>query len=289
VWGSWLVDIRDKDWQSLLLETVIPNIFAKGFHGLFLDTVDKAAYLEEKDPKNLQLSDKVVEDLASVATKKQLKDMALAKVEGAAPKVEIVIKQMLDNYDVEKNKKQPDATVLGDYESRLAECGADSHIGECLSQAVRDRLGDVQVSSAGGGLRTGDEVQWTNKDGVAMTGEVKSQGEVKGTVVVVTEGNPGGFAMNTSNLNKVPLGEPVSAGDINVEVKWKTAEGKTVRGTISDSDEAMPAGQAFVKTKANPRGFAVNVNKLRTATAAVDPDKQAKVDAAAGEKTNLGG
>lgn len=50
IWGSWLVDVRSPEWQKLLLETVIPNIFAKGYDGLFLDTVDTAAYLEEKDP-----------------------------------------------------------------------------------------------------------------------------------------------------------------------------------------------------------------------------------------------
>lgn len=54
VWGSWLVDIRAKEWQSLLIETVIPNIFAKGYQGLFLDTVDTAAYLEDKDPQKFR-------------------------------------------------------------------------------------------------------------------------------------------------------------------------------------------------------------------------------------------
>lgn len=49
--GAWRVDIRSAEWQQLLLEKVIPNIVQKGYRGLFLDTVDTAAYLEEKDPK----------------------------------------------------------------------------------------------------------------------------------------------------------------------------------------------------------------------------------------------
>src|SRR3989338_3729829 len=50
--GAWRVDIRSPRWRQLLLAKVIPKIFEKGYQGLFLDTVDTAAYLEEKDPKN---------------------------------------------------------------------------------------------------------------------------------------------------------------------------------------------------------------------------------------------
>ncbi|MDP2599165.1 MAG: endo alpha-1,4 polygalactosaminidase [Deltaproteobacteria bacterium] len=49
--GAWRVDIRSPKWRQLLLEKVIPEILAKGYQGLFLDTVDTAAYLEEKYPK----------------------------------------------------------------------------------------------------------------------------------------------------------------------------------------------------------------------------------------------
>jgi uncharacterized protein (TIGR01370 family) len=49
-WGSFYVDIRDKKWQGLLLDEVIPGIISQGFSGLMLDTLDTAAMLEEKDP-----------------------------------------------------------------------------------------------------------------------------------------------------------------------------------------------------------------------------------------------
>lgn len=48
--GSWRVDIRSQLWQALLLNQVIPKILEKGYRGLFLDTVDTAIYLENKDP-----------------------------------------------------------------------------------------------------------------------------------------------------------------------------------------------------------------------------------------------
>jgi polysaccharide biosynthesis protein PelA len=44
--GAWRVDIRSEEWQTLLLEKVIPEILNKGYDGLFLDTIDTAAHLE---------------------------------------------------------------------------------------------------------------------------------------------------------------------------------------------------------------------------------------------------
>ena len=46
-WDSWYVDVRSEQWQRLLLDRVIPEIFQKGFNGIFLDTLDTAAHLEK--------------------------------------------------------------------------------------------------------------------------------------------------------------------------------------------------------------------------------------------------
>lgn len=48
--GSQFVDLRDTRWHTLVLETLVPRILARGFSGLFLDTLDNAAYLEWRDP-----------------------------------------------------------------------------------------------------------------------------------------------------------------------------------------------------------------------------------------------
>jgi polysaccharide biosynthesis protein PelA len=52
--GAHRVDIRDQEWRDLLLNDVIPVIVEKGYRGLFLDTIDTAMYLEEKDPVRFQ-------------------------------------------------------------------------------------------------------------------------------------------------------------------------------------------------------------------------------------------
>jgi uncharacterized protein (TIGR01370 family) len=49
--GAHLVEVRDPRWQRRLLEQIIPGILAKGFHGVFLDTLDSAEFLENRDPK----------------------------------------------------------------------------------------------------------------------------------------------------------------------------------------------------------------------------------------------
>ena len=52
VWEeSLMVDMRDPRWGKRVIEKVIPFVLHKGFNGLFLDTVDNAANLEEEDPE----------------------------------------------------------------------------------------------------------------------------------------------------------------------------------------------------------------------------------------------
>lgn len=44
------VDIRDRRWQSILLDEEVPRLLAEGYQGFMLDTLDTAPYLERKDP-----------------------------------------------------------------------------------------------------------------------------------------------------------------------------------------------------------------------------------------------
>ena len=48
--GSYFVDLRDALWRDRVLNQLIPKILNRGFHGLFLDTLDNPAYLESTDP-----------------------------------------------------------------------------------------------------------------------------------------------------------------------------------------------------------------------------------------------
>ena len=48
--GNYYIDIRDPRWRARVCESIIPEILARGFHGLFLDTLDNALHLEQTDP-----------------------------------------------------------------------------------------------------------------------------------------------------------------------------------------------------------------------------------------------
>jgi uncharacterized protein (TIGR01370 family) len=47
--GSFAVDLRNRSWRNLLIDKVIPGLLKRGFSGLFLDTLDSAAHLEQVD------------------------------------------------------------------------------------------------------------------------------------------------------------------------------------------------------------------------------------------------
>ena len=49
--GSHFVDLRDPSWGKMLIEETIPDILQRGFHGVFLDTLDNPIELERRDPK----------------------------------------------------------------------------------------------------------------------------------------------------------------------------------------------------------------------------------------------
>lgn len=52
--GSFMVDLRDPRWTDRVVEILVPGILQQGFDGIFLDTLDNAAYLESLDPERYQ-------------------------------------------------------------------------------------------------------------------------------------------------------------------------------------------------------------------------------------------
>lgn len=52
--GSFMVDLRERRWRQRVVEELVPAILQQGFDGLFLDTLDNAAYLEESSPARFQ-------------------------------------------------------------------------------------------------------------------------------------------------------------------------------------------------------------------------------------------
>ena len=49
--GAFYLDVRSPYWQRFVTDELIPGILQKGFHGVFLDTVDTPVELERRDPE----------------------------------------------------------------------------------------------------------------------------------------------------------------------------------------------------------------------------------------------
>jgi uncharacterized protein (TIGR01370 family) len=49
--GSYFVDLRDPRWSALVIEELVPKILKRGFHGIFLDTLDNPIHLENIEPE----------------------------------------------------------------------------------------------------------------------------------------------------------------------------------------------------------------------------------------------
>ena len=49
--GHHFIDIRDVRWREYFVNTLVPQVLAKGFDGIMLDTIDSALALEENDPE----------------------------------------------------------------------------------------------------------------------------------------------------------------------------------------------------------------------------------------------
>lgn len=117
VWGSWMVDVRSKEWQRLLLGTVIPNIFAKGYQGLFLDTVDTAAYLEEKYPAKFKGSKEAVVAFVKELhrrwpDKKIFPNNGLELLESYGTVIDgVVVEDLYTRYNFEKKISEPTPAV----------------------------------------------------------------------------------------------------------------------------------------------------------------------------------
>jgi uncharacterized protein (TIGR01370 family) len=48
--GSYLLDLRNRQWQSIVLQRIAPAAIAAGFTGFFLDTADSSIELERREP-----------------------------------------------------------------------------------------------------------------------------------------------------------------------------------------------------------------------------------------------
>lgn len=123
--GSHRVDIRSADWQSLLLTQLIPSLVRQGYHGLFLDTVDTASYLESLNPEKFSGSrEALVQWIRTVH--RQFPDLLLIPNNGLEFLEQygdviygVGVEDLYTRHDFHENKNYPTPPEIRDGKERL--------------------------------------------------------------------------------------------------------------------------------------------------------------------------
>lgn len=110
-WGSLIIDMRSPKWQGILLDLVIPKVLARGFDGIFLDTIDSAMALAQgKDGAKYQgMRESILEFLRTVRTRYPkihiCMNRGLDLLPEAAPLINsLLIEDLSFEYDFEKKE-----------------------------------------------------------------------------------------------------------------------------------------------------------------------------------------
>lgn len=118
---SFFVDVRNPLWTRRVVEQLIPKILKSGFNGVFLDTVDNAAYLEEQDPvRNKGMADAMVRLIHTIRQTYPKIRVVVNRGFDILPRVESDIDMVLGESIVpsqvtllkELHKRRPSITIL---------------------------------------------------------------------------------------------------------------------------------------------------------------------------------
>lgn len=126
VWkDAHLVDIRSQHWRKLLLNEIIPSVLQKGFQGVFLDTIDTAIYLEDKDPIQFKGSKKAMVKFVKTIKKKFpgiliLPNNGLEILEEYGEIVHgVVVEDLYTQYDFSKKVSRETPNEIIEYKEKI--------------------------------------------------------------------------------------------------------------------------------------------------------------------------
>ncbi|MFZ5426087.1 MAG: endo alpha-1,4 polygalactosaminidase [Thermodesulfobacteriota bacterium] len=119
-WNSRFVDVRDPGWRAVMLERIVPDILARGYDGVFLDTLDSSIHLESVDPERFKGMASAAAELVAVIKRrfpeaKLCLNRAAPILETAAPILDFALLECLySDYDFEaKSYRLVDARERG--------------------------------------------------------------------------------------------------------------------------------------------------------------------------------
>ncbi|WP_320169592.1 endo alpha-1,4 polygalactosaminidase [Maridesulfovibrio sp.] len=80
-WDSWVVDVRRPEWRKLLFDKLIPNALARGYDGLFFDTLDSPIDMQRRDPDAYKGTERACVELVR-AIREKFPDLILCQNRG---------------------------------------------------------------------------------------------------------------------------------------------------------------------------------------------------------------
>jgi polysaccharide biosynthesis protein PelA len=110
--GSFFVDMRNPAWNDIVLNDIIPQIQAKGFNGLFFDTLDNPDHLEQENPKLYAgMRGAAVELIAAIRAKYPnlllMMNRGYGLLPGAASKIDMILAESFyADYDFAAKKNR---------------------------------------------------------------------------------------------------------------------------------------------------------------------------------------
>jgi len=107
-WKSRVVDVRALGWRQTVFGTLAPEIYAKGFDGVFLDTMDSPLELERTNPKYKGVSDALVRMVKTLREKHPhgliCQNRGFEVLERTAPYIDyVLLESLFTKVDFEKD------------------------------------------------------------------------------------------------------------------------------------------------------------------------------------------
>lgn len=118
--GAHRIDVRSPEWRAIVLNALLPKIRERGYDGVFLDTIDTARYLEEKDPQKYAGSEKAMVELIDAIRKEDSRFLiytnnGLEILDEIGDRIDAaVVEDLYTRYDFQKKKsfRTPAADTL---------------------------------------------------------------------------------------------------------------------------------------------------------------------------------
>lgn len=163
-WNTHVVDVRALGWRQTLFGTLAPEIYAKGFDGVFLDTMDSPLGMERKDRKYKGMADALVKVVKALRDKYPhgliCQNRGFEVLERTAPYIDYVLIESLYT-SVDFENKTYGRTSDADRESMLGAVAKAKSVNPALIVLT------LEYAKSGNAAQATEAIEYSQKHGFA--------------------------------------------------------------------------------------------------------------------------